>query len=211
MIVGGSIDVGNQKSAIAWAGHLIEFREFFPSKQASERNHIPSCNLTYRKKIFVDSGGFPNAYYPQEDLLLNFLQNLEGIKIWFDPKMCIKHFCREDMREYLAHQHRIGRVTRCTLNKIKLPGSFFSQISWLAFLLSPLIGVLKYLRTSWEFIINYPKTAFSKPSVFWYLFLGIIWWIRGFSAGARKGLSDIYGWGDPNEPILTLINKHKNK
>ena len=211
MIVGGSIDAGNVENSIAWAGHMIEFREFIPHKPASARNHIPSCNLSYRKSVFINTGGFPNAYYPQEDLLLNFLLNLEGIKIWFDPKMSIKHFCREDMREYLSHQHRIGRVTRCTLNKIELPGSFFSQISWLAFLLSPLIGLVKFLRTSWEFMINYPKTAITKPSIFWFLFLGIIWWIRGFSAGARKGLSDIFGWGDPNEPILTLINNRKNK
>ena len=210
LIVGGSIDVGNKDNPIAWAGHMIEFREFTGGIHAGEKRHIPSCNLTYRKEIFIKSGGFPNAYYPQEDLLLNFLLNLEGYKIWFDPKLVIRHFCREDFRDYLSHQHRIGRVTRCTLNKIRLPGSTFSQISWLAILLSPLIGLVKFSRTSWNFIKNYPGMALHKPGVFGYLFLGVIWWTRGFSAGARKGLNDIYGWGNPDEPILSKLN-YRNK
>lgn len=210
-VVGGAIEVGDPTKLIAWAGHLMEFREFIPFGSFRSVAHIPSCNLSYRKEIFEESGGFPDSYYPQEDLLLNFLLQLEGVKIWFDPALVIKHYCREGFREYLDHQHRIGRVTYCSIKKLSLPISPIIQYRTVASLISPLVGLIKLIRTSYEFSVHYPKTALRHPTIYLLILLGITWWARGFSSGAQGGLSGIRGWDDPNEPIFARISLPKSK
>jgi glycosyltransferase involved in cell wall biosynthesis len=72
-VVGGGIEAGNPNSMTGFAGHLLEFREFVPTVEERFVTHIPSCNISYRKDIFMQFGGFPNSYYPQEDLLFNYL------------------------------------------------------------------------------------------------------------------------------------------
>lgn len=205
LVVGGSIDVGNINSGIAWAGHLGEFREFLPSGDPKAVIHVPTCNISYRKDLFEAHGGFPDAYYPQEDLLFNYLLNRQGIQIWFDPSIRVRHFCREDTRGYLSHQHRIGRVTRCTLRRIDLPGSGTARRSILGFLASPALGMVKFLRTAGIYVARYPRRVLQQPGLFLLLALGAIWWARGFAEGARTGLSGIRGWTDPNEPIFNLL------
>jgi glycosyltransferase involved in cell wall biosynthesis len=204
-VVGGAIEVGNPDNHIAWAGHLGEFREFLPIGLARRVLHIPTSNISYRKALFNKYGGFPNAYYPQEDLLFNYMLNRNGLEILFDPEIRIRHFCREDLRGYLSHQHRIGRVTRCTLRRIEMPGSSIARKGWLAWLLSPALGILKYFRTLRVYQQNIDRDSYQNPVQLLLLLLGAIWWARGFASGARTGLSGIRGWNDPEEPIFTRI------
>lgn len=205
LAVGGAIEVGNPNSGVAWAGHLGEFREFLPAGDPRPVIHVPTCNISYRKDLFEVHGGFPDAYYPQEDLLFNYLLGLQGLQIWFDPAVRVRHFCREDMRSYLSHQHRIGRVTRCTLRRINLPGSRIARMSKLGLLASPALGLLKFVRTAGIFVARYPRQVWRQPGLFLLLALGAIWWARGFAEGARTGLSGIRGWTDPDEPIFNLL------
>jgi hypothetical protein len=207
LVVGGAIEAGNPDSPIAWAGHLGEFRDFLPTGLPRHMMHVPTCNISYRRFLFQSSGGFPDAYYPQEDLLFNYMLNRQGIQVWFDPEIRIRHFCREDLRSYLSHQHRIGRVTRSTLRRIDMPGSQAARRAWLAWLLSPLLGTVKFIRTAYSLASNYPKQAVRRPDMFALLALGSIWWARGFAASARTGLSGIRGWDDPDEPIFTKIGQ----
>lgn len=209
-VVGGAIEVGNPGNLVAWAGHLGEFREFLPVGEGRSMLHVPTCNLSYRRPLFSKYGGFPNAYYPQEDLLFNYMLNRRGLSVWFDPEMRVRHFCREDLRGFLSHQHRIGRVTRCTLRRLHrqgeaMPGSGIARRGWLAWLLSPALGALKFLRTA-RVLSAYPYAQPpSRPGLFFLLLLGSIWWARGFASGARTGLSGVRGWNDPDEPIFARM------
>ncbi len=204
-IAGGSLEVGNAEKPIAWAGHMLEFREFLPIGPARPVIHIPTCNLSYRKEVFLQFGGFPNAYYPQEDLLFNYLLNQRGYQVWFDPAIHIYHFYRDTWRDFLPHQHRIGRVTRCSLGRLALPGQEIARRPLLAWSTAPFLGVIKFLRSSAAFLRNYPKQALHMPIVLFDIAIGALWWIRGFSSGARTGLSGIRGWDDPLEDILLTL------
>jgi len=208
-VVGGAVEVGNPANLIAWAGHLGEFREFLPLGKLRLVKHIPTCNISYRKGLFESMGGFPDAYYPQEDLLFNHLLSRRGVEILFDPDIRVRHFCREDLRGYLSHQHRIGRVTRSTLKRIHLEGSSIARNRFLAWALSPALGLLKLWRTGsmvWmPGLTDLPVSGGSKLQLLGLIALGAFWWARGFAAGARKGLSGIHGWDDPNEAIFALL------
>ncbi|MEN6392886.1 MAG: glycosyltransferase [Anaerolineaceae bacterium] len=204
-IVGGGIETANFNSITGLAGHLLEFREFVPSTEGRYVIHVPSCNLSYRKDIFMRFGGFPNSYYPQEDLLFNYLISNNGIKIWFDPSMLIHHYPREGVRNFLSHQHRLGRVTRCVLKRLELPGSFVGKHPILAWTTSPLLGLMKFIRSTWFYLTNYKVKIVQFPQLLFILGLGTIWWARGFAAGTHSGLSGIRGWHDPEEPIFSAL------
>ena len=204
-VVGGAIEVGNPASAVAWAGHLGEFREFLPVGKPRRVLHVPTCNLSYRASLFGEWGGFPSAYYPQEDLLFNYMLNRQGIEVWFDPAIRVRHFCRESLRGYLSHQHRIGRVTQCALQWMDMPGASIARRKWLAWLASPALGAVKFTRTTAAFLASFSDKALRHPSVLVLIMLGTVWWARGFAAGARTGLSGIRGWTDLDEPIFAML------
>lgn len=206
-IVGGAIEVGYPENVIAWAGHLSEFRDYLPFGEARTIWHIPTCNISYRRSLFQQFGGFPNSYYPQEDLLFNYLLTKNGHQIWFDPHLRVKHYCRSSLRGYLSHQHRFGRVTRVTLSRLSLEGSSIARQRQLAVIAAPALGALKMLRNSLTLIRTYPRLALTRPTLFALLGLGAVWWARGFIAGALTGLSGQRGVVDPEEDIFILLDQ----
>jgi O-antigen biosynthesis protein len=207
MIVGGAVEVGDPDSTLAWAGHLAEFREFLPGGTAHSVMHVPTCNVSYRKALIEKYGGFPAAYYPQEDLLFNYLLHRNGYSIWFDPAIRVKHFCRVTWKGYLSHQHRIGRVTRVTLSRVPLQGSAVAGRPWLAQLAAPGLGALKFFRTA-AALFRYARwDVLHKSGLLFVLVLGSTWWARGFAAGARTGLSGFRGIIDPEENIFIMMSQ----
>lgn len=206
-IVGGAVELGNPDSSLAWAGHLMEFREFLPKGAAHSVMHVPTCNISYRRNLIEEYGGFPNSYYPQEDLLFNHLLYRNGFTVWFDPKIRVKHFCRDSLIGYLSHQHRIGRVTRVTLSRTRMQGSTIARRPWSAWLSAPFLGIFKYLRTTTAFFGFAQWEALKSPGLLLILLLGSTWWARGFAAGARTGLSGIRGVIDPEENIFILLSQ----
>jgi len=210
-IVGGSVEVGNTDSLLAWAGHLGEFREFLPAGPERAVVHTPTCNISYRKAILKTYGGFPNSYYPQEDMIFNHLLARNGFQVWFDPEIKVQHFCRESLRGYLSHQHRIGRVTRVTLTRINMEGSTIARKPWVAWALSPVLGIVKYYRNTSVFLRSLPQEAIKKPGLIPIIFLGSVWWARGFAAGALTGLTGLRGIIDPEEDIFILFDHPPQK
>ncbi len=69
----------------------MEFREFLPKGPAHAVMHVPTCNISYRRNLIGQYGGFPDSYYPQEDLLFNHLLYRNGFTVWFDPAIRVKH------------------------------------------------------------------------------------------------------------------------
>jgi len=205
LIVGGAVEVGNPLSTVAWAGHLAEFRDFLPVGEPRLMVHVPTCNISYRRMLFDRYGGFPNAYYPQEDLLFNYLLHQRGFWVWFNPSIRIAHFCREGVNSYLSHQHRLGRVTRVTLTRIDMEGELFARQPWLAILFSPFLGMLKAIRNSSIMLRKFPRVVLRHPGLLPLITLGAAWWSRGFAEGARTGLSGIRGWLEPDEPIFAQL------
>jgi len=88
-----------------------------------------------------------------------------------------------------------------------MQGSEISRRPWLAWLAAPGLGMLKYLRTTTAFFGFARAESFRHPGLLVVLLLGSIWWVRGFAAGARTGLSGIRGVIDPEENIFILMKQ----
>ena len=182
--IGGSVQNGNDKSnTVAWAGYMSEFREFIPEQSKREVTHIPTCNISYKTKIFQTYGLFQGEYYPQEDLVFNHALSLSCEKILFDPTIQVYHTHRTKLEEYLNHQRKIGKITSRVLKLIDLEGSFIPRHPIVAFLALPFLPAVKFIRTLFIFIKLRPYVILRRPTVLAVFAVGLLYWMIGFSQG----------------------------
>lgn len=183
-IVGGVVCNGNDPdSNVAWAGYLAEFREFLPEMPEREVDHIPTCNISYRRNIFDEYGTFQGRYYPQEDLVFNHALRRNGERILCDPSIRIHHNHRTGLKDFFDHQKRIGAVTSRVLKSLDLEGSFIARHRMMAILVSPLLPLVKFFRTIAVFMRYQPSTVFLRPLAVLIFFSGLLYWIGGFMQG----------------------------
>ncbi len=57
-----------------------------------EVNHNASCNVIYRRQAFVEVGGFPDAIFPGEDVVLDRRLTDAGYKLRHKPTATVRHF-----------------------------------------------------------------------------------------------------------------------
>jgi glycosyltransferase involved in cell wall biosynthesis len=183
-IVGGVVCNGNEKfSDVAWAGYLAEFREFLPEMPSREVEHIPTCNLSYKKSIFNDYGLFQGKYYPQEDLVFNYTLRKKSEKILCEPSIRIFHNHRTRLKDFLDHQKRIGTITSRVLKTLDLEGAFIARHRAVALLSIPFLPAVKFFKTMFVFLCYQPKTIIKRPIGVIFFALGLLYWIIGFVKG----------------------------
>ncbi len=185
-IVGGAVLNGTPDSTVGCAGYIGEFREFLPQGEARQVAHIPTCNISYKASIFRQYGGFPEAHYPQEDLLFNWMLTRQGEHILFDPAIRVTHTHRTRLAAYLAHQRRIGQVTAQVLRLTDLPGAWLVRRDYLALVGLPLMAVLKFLRTLHIFLEWHPASVWRQPAAWLVFALGLASWSVGLCQGLKS-------------------------
>jgi glycosyltransferase involved in cell wall biosynthesis len=185
-IVGGVVVNGNAvDDIIGWAGYLAEFREFLPGLPKMEVNHIPTCNISYKRIIFERYGSFQGKYYPQEDLIFNYGLIRQGERILRDPSIVVAHQHRSGLLDFLHHQKRIGTVTAKVLKVTGQEGSFLARYTALAILTQPLLFAVKFARTIIAFLKYQPRAIVNRPFVLIPLAIGLMYWSFGFVQGTR--------------------------
>jgi len=183
-IIGGVVNNGNEKNdLVAWAGYISEFREFLPEHPKKEVSHIPTCNISYQRKIFNKFGLFEGKYYPQEDLVYNYNLRQNGEKILLDPTIHIFHHHRSSLRDFLNHQKKIGTITSTVLKIIKLKGAFIARHPIITIFLIPVVPIVKFVKTLFIFLRYQPNVILKKPAVLFLFALGLCYWVVGFCKG----------------------------
>lgn len=185
-IVGGAVINGTPNSRVGWASYISEFREFLPQGQARRMTHIPTCNISYKSNIFCRYGGFPDEYYPQEDLIFNWMLSKQDEGILFDPAIQVAHIHRTQTSAFLAHQRRIGQVTAQVLRRTDLPGAWLARRKYLAFMSLPLLIGIKFVRTLLIFWKWRHSSVLRQPVVWLLVAIGLINWLAGFARGLQS-------------------------
>jgi glycosyltransferase involved in cell wall biosynthesis len=186
-VVGGSVVFGNRAGgAVALAGYLAEFREFIPEQPSGLVDHVPACNVSYRREIFSRQGSFNGRYYPQEDMLFNHQLKAIGLSILFDPEIRVSHAQRTGFSAFLRHQYRIGSVTPAVILKCGLPGAWLSRSPLRALLASPVLPAVKFIRTLLVFLRRRPSAVLAHPGAVALLAAGLGAWIIGFVRGTSE-------------------------
>ena len=183
-VVGGGVCFGNSGSdPVAWAGYMAEFREFLPCGPSREVLHIPTCNISYKKRIFDKYGPFNGKYYPQEDLVYNYNLHKQGERILFNPEILVYHRHRSKMIDFLKHQRRIGKITSRVLKQIDLEGAFVVRKPYWGGLFVPLLPLVKFFRTINAFLRGCPGAMTKHPLVLLCFWIGLLFWVWGFGQG----------------------------
>jgi len=186
-VVGGVVKNGSgEDDLVAGAGYIAEFRQFLPEKPKREVIHIPTCNISYKRKIFRDFGQFQGEYYPQEDLVFNYNLWNNGERILLDPAIQVYHHQRSTLRDFIYHQKEIGIATSKVLRTIQLEGSFIARNPSLAAFFIPFLPLVKFARTVFAFLRFQPKSITKRPFVLFVFALGLVFWGVGFARGIFK-------------------------
>ena len=182
--IGGAVENGNDRqNNVAWAGYMAEFREFLPQYPPADREHIPTCNISYKRHVFDKIGFFNPHYYPQEDLEFNYRLRQQGGKIFFIPSAKIFHTHRNRLQPFLQHQKRVGRVTAKMLKILPLEGSTIVRKKWLATVVVPLLPLVKWWRTMLVFLKWRSDVIRQHALAAGILALGLLPWAVGFLQG----------------------------
>lgn len=182
--VGGAVLNGNDPgSKIAWAGYMAEFREFIPEHSRKTVNHIPTCNISYKRNYLEQLGGFNPSYYPQEDLDFNFRLGQIGAKILFSPEIKVRHNHRTELSSFFRHQKNVGQITSSMLKILPLEGASIARSRLKTILFIPFIPVIKWTRTIIVFARLQPKTILKHPAAMLIFFMGLFPWSFGFIKG----------------------------
>ena len=185
MAIGGAVLNGNDpNNQVAWAGYMAEFREYLPEYPKGIVPHIPTCNISYKRKLFDKIEPFHPRYYPQEDLEFNYRLRQSGYEILFDPKIKIRHNHRTKLKAFYGHQHRVGQITSRMLKILPLEGSMLARNRWLSVLSLPALPLVKFARTMFIFVKKQPRTLLRNPIAVIIFFTGLFPWMVGFVQGA---------------------------
>jgi glycosyltransferase involved in cell wall biosynthesis len=182
--VGGSVLNGNDhKSNIAWASYLAEFREFIPQRPRREVDHIPTCNISYKRSVFDQLKGFNPKYYPQEDLEFNHRLKKNGGKILFNPQAYVYHHHRTTLRSFFNHQKMVGFITSTMLKILPLEGSAIARSRVKTLLAIPFLPLVKWMRTLSVFWKLHKQIILKHPLAVIILLFGMLPWAIGFLKG----------------------------
>jgi len=189
-IAGGIVRNSPESSnLVGRAGYMAEFRDFLPAKVKGEVTHIPTCNVSYKKRIFREFGLFQGKYYPQEDLIFHNDLCIQGEKILLDPDIQVWHRHRTRLGDFLYHQYRIGEATSRVLRTIPLEGSSIAKRPFLAISMSSFIALIKFVRTLRVFLRHDPEFIIGRPLVLAVFALGLVSWAIGFAGNSYGEMS----------------------
>lgn len=164
----------------------------------------PSVNLSIRKKIFEELGGFGGDYWPGEDTKLGFdLLMKKNIQILYDPELIVYHFRREGLIKHVRQISAYGlhrgffakKYSKTSFNwKYFLPSffvlfiifggilSYFSKIFFELYILGWIIYFVALLNAFYD-IYMHEKNILVTLTASYYIFLTHIFYGLRFLQG----------------------------
>lgn len=179
--VGGAVLNANPHSIISWASYIIEFSSVFPNGEGIRLvSHIPSCNISYKAKLFKLYKGFSSTMYPGEDRLFNWKLYMNKESILFDPNIIVSHYHRESIFPYIHHQIRKGSVTVKLRYKMGKSDSIIVKNKIIAFCALPFLLIIKGCLNIYRLLKWKPNIILSLPLYLPAFCLGLFFWGFGF-------------------------------
>ena len=131
--VAGAVHNGTPASVVGTASYLIEFSEVMPARRGRPL-HAASCNLLVDRTAFENAGGFAEDIWPGEDTILTVPWS-RASQLQFAAAAGVWHLNRTRLRDFLAHQFRLGRSFVWVSCRTDVPYRRFSE--WPFLVLAP--------------------------------------------------------------------------
>jgi cellulose synthase/poly-beta-1,6-N-acetylglucosamine synthase-like glycosyltransferase len=111
-------------------GFITDYMRKVKGDNVIEVNHTPSCNVMYKRDIFLKEGGFLEGLWPGEDVEFDYRLKRKGYKIVFNPKAVVYHYRPRELKTFLKMMYRYGWAQGFLARKY----GFFRRIQILPFL-----------------------------------------------------------------------------
>ena len=188
LAIGGAIANGNPDSSVGWAAYFTEFSQWMPNTPAHISIDIAAANMSYKKEVFADLGGFIEGTYCS-DTEFHWRLKRSGKDLFFDPSIRINHRNIDRLGDLLRHEFHHGQSFARV--RVKTKGfSVFRRSVYAA--LFPAIFTKLLINTARNNLKNrIYLSQFIK--VFPVFSLGILSWSFGEAAGYMKGKLKVRG------------------
>lgn len=165
-------------------GFITDYMRKINKNDIIEVNHNPSCNVIYRKSVFLKEGGFLENLWPGEDVELDYRLRKKKYKLIFNPKAIVYHYRPKNRKEFSKMMFRYGKAQGFLVSKY----GFFRAIHFV-----PILTILSLTFQSGIIyiilliaLLIYRKNAILMLRL---LILCIFNWNFGFLSGLRDKIS----------------------
>ena len=170
-------------------GFFADYMRRTGNKNIIEVNHNPSCNVMYRRDIFLREGGFLEGLWPGEDVELDYRLRKKGYKLVFNPLCVVYHYRPQTLYSFLAMMYRYGLATGILTRKFRI----FRKIHIIPAIFL-LIGIIFILSIVFNFFLLFLLLMllgigliliyFEKDIFILFLAgIGLFGWLGGFLKG----------------------------
>lgn len=136
---------------------------------SGEYEYLPSTNLSFRRQVLEDIGGFNSNLRTGEDVDICWRLKEKGKKILFRPHIIIYHHGRRNFLDFLSHHYKWGKhapVVRRFGSGLRFDFLFRHSIIWaICFTLPIAIGYTLYIVVKWFRFIPF-RIILLTPMIF---------------------------------------------
>jgi GT2 family glycosyltransferase len=154
----------------------------------SRVNHIPSCNVAYRREVYLKEGGFLEGLWPGEDVEFDYRIKKQGYALFFNPKAIVYHYKPKTLKAFLEMMYRYGLAQGFLVRR----HGIFRRTQ-----LVPVFSLLFLLLILMDKVLALYLIAAAFISAWLYFFgiyslflKGVSLWHLGFIRGFLNGLKD---------------------
>jgi GT2 family glycosyltransferase len=173
--VGGAVLNALPFNPVAWGGYLLEFSERLPSLPRRLVDILPTCNVSFKRRIFERHGLFPEDLWPSEDHIFSWYLVQAGEPLFFNPDIQVRHIFRPHLKAFVQHQVRLGKASAAARRRANLPHAWLTEhpLRWLVPLIR--LAIIEGRLARWD-IRNFLRFNCLLPLCLG----GLIAWGMGF-------------------------------
>ncbi|RLF29780.1 MAG: hypothetical protein DRJ99_03325, partial [Thermoplasmata archaeon] len=102
-------------------------------------DHIPTCNLCLKRKIFDSVGLFDESFVKGQDLELSYRIRKAGYKLFYSPSVKVVHYRKQTFRSFARQIYKWAKAKIAIIKKHDLHGITSHIYLW------PAYGVIAFL------------------------------------------------------------------
>jgi len=122
LAIGCAIANGNPESTIGWAAYFCEFSQWMPNTPSKPFRDIAGTNMSYKKRIFEEYGGFIEGTY-SSDTEFHWRLEKNGHALQFVPSILVSHHNINRLGKFLRHEFEHGR----SFARVRMKSQDFSE------------------------------------------------------------------------------------
>lgn len=176
------------------AGFMSDYVRTVPQGEIIEISHSPSCCVMYRRKVFLEEGGFLEGLWPGEDVEFDYRLKRKGYRLFFNPNAVVYHYKPKTLGAFTRMFFRYGLVQGMLVRRYGIfRKTQIAPILAVLVLLSMAVLPLRSLRSLRSLLIFATALFLIGLAIFCFNplltlvgFTGFLFWNLGFVVGIFK-------------------------